>query len=113
MDPRINQLILHLTLNVQHHLSTNAMAHLVNLSASHLAHLFKREACISPQQFFKLVRMQHARLLLENSFLSVKQIMVLCGFNDASHFVRDFEKIYGQSPSQYRKRREENRGSRS
>ncbi len=89
------------------------MAHLVNLSGSHLAHLFKREACISPQQFFKRVRMQHARLLLENSFLSVKQIMVISGFNDQSHFVRDFKRIYGQSPSQYRKRREENRGRRS
>jgi len=102
MDARVHQLILHLSANLQIQLSTAAMGHLVNLSASHLAHLFKREAAMSPQQFLKHVRLQHARLLLQSTFLSIKEIMVRSGFNDASHFVRDFKRAYGQTPSQYR-----------
>jgi len=75
---------------------------MVNLSTSRLAHLFRRETKVSPQRFAKLERMQHAKFLLKSSFLSVKQVMANCGFNDASHFVRDFKRLYGKSPSQYR-----------
>jgi len=83
--------------------SAESMARLVNLSASHLAHLFKEETEVSPQRFSKLKRMQHAKFLLETSFLSVKQVMANSGFHDASHFVRDFKGLYGKSPTQHRR----------
>ena len=102
MDTRVHHLILHLTANLQAQLSTAAMAHLVNLSASRLEHLFKRETSMSPQQFFKFARLRHAKLLLQTSFLTIKEIMVHSGFNDASHFVRDFKRVYGKTPTQYR-----------
>jgi AraC-like DNA-binding protein len=74
----------------------------VNLSPSRLSHLFKRETGVPPQEFLKQIRMYHARTLLEDTFLSVKEIMALCGFNDASHFIRDFERVYGKTPRRYR-----------
>ncbi len=46
--------------------------------------------------------MQQARKLLEETFLSVKQIMSAVGLKDESHFTRDFKKAYGLSPVRYR-----------
>jgi len=84
-------------------ISADSMARMVNISTSHLAHLFKREANVSLKHFVRRERMQHAKCLLETSFLSVKQVMVNSGFNDASHFVRDFKEVYGKTPSKYRR----------
>jgi transcriptional regulator GlxA family with amidase domain len=57
---------------------------------------------MSPRQFLKTVRLQAARDLLETTFLSVKEVMARAGYNDPSHFVRDFEKMFGESPYRYR-----------
>ena len=102
MDQRISQLKQYLAERFSDHLSVQEMAARVNMSLSHLSHLFKREMGVSPQEFLKQTRMSHARNLLENTFLTVKQVMVLCGFNDASHFVRDFERQFGETPRRYR-----------
>jgi AraC-like DNA-binding protein len=52
----------------------------------------------------KLLRMERAKYLLENSFLSVKEIMRTVGINNRSHFVKDFKKLYGRTPTQVRSR---------
>jgi len=49
-------------------------------------------------------RMEHAARLLETTFLTVKEVTFLSGFNDVSHFVRDFKKRYGVRPSTFRGR---------
>jgi AraC-like DNA-binding protein len=48
--------------------------------------------------------MQRAKALLEETLFSVKEVMVKVGFNDASHFVRDFRNQYGLTPKKYRSR---------
>jgi len=48
--------------------------------------------------------MERAKVLLESSFLSVKEIAFRVGLNDESHFVRDFKSTYGYSPALYRSR---------
>jgi AraC-like DNA-binding protein len=46
--------------------------------------------------------MADAALLLSNTFLGVKEIMVRVGFSDESHFVRDFKRLHHMAPSEYR-----------
>jgi AraC-like DNA-binding protein len=74
----------------------------VGLSTSRLRHLFTKELGISPGSFLKLTQLHGARQLLLNSFLSVKEISSHAGFTDVSHFVRDYKKMYGETPSQTR-----------
>ncbi|HEX9919470.1 MAG TPA: helix-turn-helix domain-containing protein, partial [Pyrinomonadaceae bacterium] len=67
-------------------------------------HLFKAETGSSPARYLKALRLERARELLETTFLSVKEIRALVGFNDDSHFARDFRATYGLTPQQYRER---------
>jgi transcriptional regulator GlxA family with amidase domain len=74
----------------------------VHISSSHLRHLFKREIGISAAHYVKLLRLWRAKELLETSFFSVKEVMSAVGFNDFSHFVREYKATFGQTPSETR-----------
>jgi AraC-like DNA-binding protein len=90
--------------NPHQKLPLKEMARATNLSSSRLSHLFKTETGTSPAKYAKSTRMNEARYLLETTLLSVKEITFNVGLRDESHFVRDFKKIYGAPPAQYRAR---------
>src|SRR5688500_17258318 len=78
------------------------MAESVNLSAPYVCYLFKTITGVPPAKYLKSLRMQQATVLLSTTFLSVKEIVRRVGLTDESHFVRDFKRIYGVTPSEYR-----------
>jgi transcriptional regulator GlxA family with amidase domain len=76
----------------------------LHISSSHLRHLFKKELGVAPRHYVKVLRLRKAKELLENTFLSVKEVMVAVGVSDLSHFVRDYKERYAETPSQARAR---------
>ena len=84
--------------------SLGKMAQAVNLSAPYFCNLFKSITGVSPAKYLKSLRMQHSAVLLTTTFLSVKEIARQVGLADDSHFVRDFKRMYGVTPSEYRSR---------
>ena len=83
--------------------SLPALAALVLLSPSRLRHLFKQEIGTTPSHYLKIARLVKAELLLRTTFLSVKEIMNLVGL-PSSHYVREFRREYGLSPTEYRQK---------
>jgi AraC-like DNA-binding protein len=79
------------------------IASALNLSKSRLHHLIKVEVGLPPAKLSKLLKVQATRQLLENTCLSIKQISHKVGVNDTSHFVRDFKRTIGVTPTQYRR----------
>jgi transcriptional regulator GlxA family with amidase domain len=75
----------------------------VNLSRSRFRHLFTKEVGTSPHSYIRFLRMCRARSLLENTFLQVKQVMLMVGYRDPSHFVRDYKNVCLTSPSMARR----------
>jgi transcriptional regulator GlxA family with amidase domain len=82
--------------------SLGEMAESVNLSPPYFCYLFKSITGVPPARYLKSLRMQEAATLLTTTFLSVKEIVRRVGCTDESHFVRDFKRIYGVTPSEYR-----------
>src|SRR5688572_308261 len=78
------------------------MAASVNLSPPYFCYLFKTITGVPPAKYLKALRMQQSATLLTTTFLSVKEIVRCVGLTDESHFVRDFKRIYGVTPSEYR-----------
>lgn len=102
MDWRIEKIIDLIEKDTHLEPSFKGIAQSMNLSYSRLRYLFKAETGVSPSQYLRAVRMQKAKQHLENTFMSVKEIMIKVGFNDESHFVRDFKRVYGMPPNKYR-----------
>lgn len=59
---------------------------------------FKRVTGMTPLQFQKNLRLREARRLLLNEDIDVTNAGFRVGYNDASHFNRDYKKLFGQSP---------------
>jgi len=85
--------------------SVDSLANRVRLSPSRLSQLFKAETGMSPMQYLRTLRMRQAEDLLQTTFLSVKEIAFLSGASDVSHFVRDFKRHFGLTPSEFRDER--------
>ncbi|HXG55469.1 MAG TPA: helix-turn-helix transcriptional regulator, partial [Vicinamibacterales bacterium] len=57
-----------------------------------------------PARYLQCLRLRRAALLIERTFLSVKEVMALVGYSDPSHFSRDFKRRYGMAPRELRER---------
>lgn len=65
---------------------------------------FKKDIKKTPLQYMTDLRIERAKvMLLENSFVSVENVALNCGFADALYFSNCFKKHMGMSPMQYRK----------
>jgi len=103
MDARVDFVVNLLKKNpIQNH-RIRDLAREVNLSHWHFTHLFITEMKMSPSQFQRQIKYQTAKVLLETTFLTIKEVMVRVGINDKSHFCKDFKKLYGVSPQDYRR----------
>lgn len=103
MDRRVQIAIILLKADLQREIVLGETARFVNLSPSRLHHLFKAETGMSLMRYLKSLRLERARELLETTFLSVKQVMTTSGLKNKSHFVKEFKKAYGMTPTQYRR----------
>ena len=104
MDRRVKMAIAEMEEHLQSELTLDVLAQSVNLSTSRFRHLFKTETGTTPAQYLKSLRMRRARELVETTFLNIKEIMSSIGVRDKRHFAKDFEKIYGLTPTQHRAR---------
>jgi len=82
--------------------SIKVLAGVLNMSSSRFSHLFKSETGMSVLKYIQDLRLERAAYLLTTSFLSVKEIQRKTGSADYSHFLRDFKKRFGTSPTEYR-----------
>lgn len=104
MDGRIRGALKVMKGSLDNNIKVGDMAVIAGLSVWYFGHLFKEQVGRSPASYLKSLRMKAAKQLLETTWLSVKVIRVKVGFRGDSHFVRDFELIYGYSPERFRQR---------
>lgn len=102
MDARVKVVINLMRDSMAHELSIGALSRSVNLSSARLRQLFKTATGRSPISYIKYLRMNRAEDLLLTTFLSIKEIAFRIGAKDVSHFVRDFKKNRGVTPTQFR-----------
>ena len=77
------------------------------LSKSYFCYFFKEQTSQTFVEYLNKRRIDHARLLLEDTDLPVTEICYNTGFNDLTHFSRTFKKITGISARAYRSQKRE------
>jgi transcriptional regulator GlxA family with amidase domain len=101
-DARITWIVDYMHRRIAEPMSMDRLAELVNLSPSRFRALFAAQTGTAPVRYLQRLRLRRARMLLERTFLNVKEVMALVGYNDPSHFARDFKREHGAPPSEIR-----------
>jgi AraC-like DNA-binding protein len=71
----------------------------LGMSVSGFHHHFKAVTGMSPLQFQKRQRLQYARMLMLSEHLDVTNTAYRVGYDDASHFTREYKKFFGTPPT--------------
>ena len=79
-----------------------ALGKAIYKSPSQATRIFKKVYGITPYSYYTTLRTHKAKLLLETTDLSVRQIALALEFGDEHCFSTFFKKQTGISPSQYR-----------
>ena len=81
----------------------DTLAAAVHLSPSRFLAIFREEMGASPGKYYRQVQFIRACKMLADSATTVSACAAKLGFADAFHFSREFHKLSGLSPREYRK----------
>jgi AraC-like DNA-binding protein len=96
--PHIARAIQRLRQEFDQPLRLEEMARELGMSVSSFHHHFKAVTAMSPLQFQKQLRLQEARRLMLGEDLDAASAAYRVGYNDASHFNREYKSVFGVPP---------------
>lgn len=88
--------------NIEEPLYISELTTHLGISGRELERLFKHNLQQTPKSFYRQIRLEKARNMLQQTTESVTAISVACGFVSLSHFTRCYQKHFSKSPSQER-----------
>ncbi len=90
--------------NFARDLSLDEVSRIVDISPYYFSKLFKEKSGENFIEYLTRVRIAHAKELLKNPELSIKEICLMSGYSDPNYFSRIFKKQEDATPSEYRER---------
>lgn len=88
--------------NSRENLKLDQLVALASASKYHFIREYKRMTGYAPLQHFQHLKMEQACALLDHDSLSISQTANAMGYQDPYYFSRQFKKIIGLSPKNYR-----------
>jgi AraC-like DNA-binding protein len=99
-DDFTNKLHLHIFENIGNsQFSIEQLAELMFMSKETLRRKCKQLTNLSTAAYINLLRIQQAKLLLEDQQLNVSEVAYAVGFDSLAYFSKTYKKHYGVSPS--------------
>jgi AraC-like DNA-binding protein len=84
-------------------LSIGELSMLAGMSVSHFSRVFRRHYHTSPGAYVQSLRLHHAAALLAGGDSPVTRVAFASGFSDSNYFARQFRRVLGMSPRDYRR----------
>lgn len=75
----------------------------LNISNSKMLKIFKSVYAMSPKNYLDMLKFNEAKSLLNQPNISITEISEILGYQNGSHFSRQFKTWSGHSPNTYRK----------
>ncbi|MEO0487479.1 MAG: helix-turn-helix domain-containing protein [Pseudomonadota bacterium] len=85
-------------------LSVPELAARTKLSQRQIERLFKNHTGRSPNQYYRMLRLDRAREMVTRGAMPMPDIAKACGFNSAVHFTRAYKQQFGRPPMRDRVR---------
>lgn len=87
-----------------HDIGLDYVAGKVNLAPAYVSYIFKKETGKTLIKYLTEIKMEKAKLLLEEGDMKINQIAKACGYENPSYFNRAFKNYYGLTPKQFKER---------
>jgi AraC family transcriptional regulator len=100
-ENRAKELLLSRTMD---NVSVRAVAAECGLSEAYFIRAFAQSTGQPPHRWLKHQRLAQAKVLLAKDDFTLSHIATMCGFFDQSHMTREFQRAYGTTPGQMRRR---------
>ncbi len=85
-------------------ISSEIIASYSNITPTYFRKIFKKIYSVTPNKYINNLRINKAKMLLENTDYTIDEIAYRCGYQDYSYFSKVFSKITDTSPGEYRKK---------
>lgn len=79
------------------------LAEVCGISETHFRRIFQECMNMGPNDYINVIRIQEASKLLLKSFATMEEIAFLVGYGDVSTFTRNFKKMFGMTPYQWKR----------
>ena len=83
-------------------LSLGRIAQVANISRHYFCKMFKKATGMNFIDYLSRVRVEKSKTLLLNPNSRVSEVAFACGFQSMTNFNREFKRIVGRSPTQFR-----------
>lgn len=100
---RLQIIMQYIHTNYARQITLDELATIVSLSKSSVLELFKKNLHISPINYLIEYRLKCAARLILDTEKSISAIAADTGFENIGYFCRKFKSLFGVSPSEYRK----------
>lgn len=87
--------------NLAQPIAQTAAAQICRMSPAHFSRTFRLENGCTYTEYQLQKRIEHAKQLLKNPAISIKQVSFATGFNDLSYFARVFRRFCGMTPTEW------------
>lgn len=77
------------------------LAERLEISKAHLSRSFMKKTGVSPGKYLTRVRIEYAKLLLQDESVSITYVAEASGFANANYFAKVFRRETGMSPSEF------------
>jgi AraC-like DNA-binding protein len=101
-NDRINVIFNHVKINFKEEITLEEVADLASMTVPSFCRYFKKITNKTFTQFVNEYRLVHASKLLAEKPISITEVCFESGFNNFSHFNKQFKSFTGQNPSEYR-----------
>ena len=95
----------YIELNYAKDIDLDEVSKYLQISPYYFSKLFKKKTGKNFIEYLTQIRMEHAKILLSSSSMSMKEICMEVGYSDANYFSRAFKKNVGLSPTEYKEER--------
>lgn len=103
MEQQVEEAVRFMTLRYSTNITIEQLAQQYGYHRTYFSKMFHEIMGETPLQMLIRLRMERARTLLVTTKLSIEQIASSVGYSDALYFSKGFKRLYGESPSMYRK----------